>query len=54
MAKQKKGKVFIILGLLLAVGLIPLLKAKSPEPPEPPELGGDVTSTQFTRVNGLI
>ena len=48
MAKQNKGKVFIVLGLLLIIGMVPLLKAK------PSELGGDVTSTQFTRVNGLI
>lgn len=42
-----KGKVFIILGLLLAIGLIPLIKAK------PPELGGEVRSTQFERINGI-
>ena len=47
MVKQNKGKVFIILGLLLCIGLIPLIKAK------PPELGGEVMNTQFERVNGL-
>lgn len=48
MAEKDKGKVFIILGLLLVIGLIPLIKAK------PPELEGEVMSTQFTRVNGLL
>ena len=46
---MEKGKVFILLGLLLLVGLIPLIKAK----PKPPELGGKVMSTQFERINGL-
>ena len=48
MAEKDKGKVFIILGLLLVIGLIPLIKAK------PPELGGEVMSTQFERINGLL
>ena len=41
---KDKGKVFILLGLLSIVVLIPLLKAK------PPELGGEVVSTQFERI----
>ena len=45
MADNKK--VFIILALL-GIVLIPLLKAK------PPELGGEVMSTEFTRINGLL
>jgi len=46
MAEQNE-KIYIILGLLLLVGLIPLIKAK------PPELGGEVMSTQFERINGI-
>jgi len=38
-------KVYIILGLLLLIGLIPLIKAKRPV--------GDITGTKFERINGL-
>jgi len=47
MKEKDNGKVFIILALLGLV-LIPLLKAK------PEEIEGEVTSTKFTRVNGLL
>ncbi len=46
---EKKTNLFILLGLLGIVVLIPLLKAKPPE-----EVGGEVVSTQFERINGLI
>ena len=49
MAKKSKANLFIILGLLGIIVLVPLLKAKPPE-----ELGGEVTSTEFERVNGLL
>jgi len=45
---KDKEKVYIVLGLLLLVGLIPLIKAK------PPELVGDITGTKFERINGLL
>ena len=45
---EKKANLFIILGLLSIVVLIPLLKAK------PPEVEGEVVSTQFERTNGLL
>lgn len=48
MEEKDKGKVFILLGLL-AIVLIPLLKAKPPE-----EAGGEVMGTEFTRVNGML
>ncbi len=41
-------KIFIILGLL-GIVLIPLIKAKPTE-----EFGGELTSTEFTRINGLL
>ena len=50
MAKKDGGKTFILLGLLLLVGLIPLIKAK----PSEPELEGEITTTTFERVNGLL
>ena len=48
MKEKDNGKVFIILALLGLV-LIPLLKAKPTE-----EIEGEVMSTKFTRVNGLL
>ena len=45
---EKKTNLFILLGLLSLVVLIPLLKAK------PSELEGEVVSTQFERVNGIL
>lgn len=48
MAKDE-GNLFIILGLLSIVVLIPLLKAKPPE-----EADGEVISTEFERINGLL
>ncbi len=47
MAEKDNGKVFIVL-LLLGIVLIPLLRAK------PPEIEGEVISTDFTRTNGLL
>ncbi len=49
MAEKDRGKVFIILALL-GIVLIPLLRAKPPEE----DLGGEVMSTEFTRINGLL
>lgn len=45
---EKKANLFIILALLSIV-LMPLLKAKPSE-----EIEGEVVSTQFERINGLI
>ncbi len=48
---EKKQNIFILLALLGVIVLIPLLKAK---PLEEPEAGGEVMSTEFTRVNGML
>ena len=45
---ENNKKIYIFLGLLLVVGLIPLIKAKPPIPPE--EVVGEVVSTQFERI----
>lgn len=45
---EKKTNLFILLALLGIVVLIPLLKAK------PLEVEGEVVSTQFERINGLL
>ena len=50
MAKKTNGKTFILISLLLLIGLIPLIKAKPPEL----ELEGDIETTTFERVNGLL
>ncbi len=41
---EEKGKVFILLGLLLLVGLIPLIKAK------PTEVGGEINQPTWENI----
>ena len=42
--KEKKANIFILLGLVVVIVLIPLLKAKPPE-----EAEGEIIGTEFTR-----
>jgi len=46
MAEEDKGKVFILLGILSLIVLIPLLRAKPLE-----ELDAEIISTKFERIN---
>ncbi len=47
MEEKDKGKTFIVLGLLLLVGLIPLIRSKQ----QIEEVDGEITSIEFKEKN---
>lgn len=47
---EKKTNLFILLGLLSIIVLIPLLKAKPPIE----EVEAEIISTEYERANGLL